>query len=321
MLATTMQSVVAQALRVCGRTIPSTTSRVIVARRTFLVAPSFKAGLAARGYATATATKKATTAKKPAAKKTRSATSKSAAAKKKPAVKRKVKAKAKKKAAPKKPVKRAKREVSPERKALLLKRELRKKSLRNMEPKQVASTQWMVFLSDHIKGDKTLKDDFSARLKDLSAQFKNLSSLEKQVSLLLRPHKSLHLTNIISQRLQERADQNKVTNAANYKRWVESHSIADVAAANNARSRLRREFDVIINPRKITDERMPKRPLSGFAQYLKAKSAGTTGPAPARLKSLSEQWKTLSASEKKPYEDLHAAEKTKYDREMAKVAV
>lgn len=319
MLATTMQSVVAQALRACGRTIPSTTSRVTFARRTFLVAPSYKARFAARGYATATATKKATsTAKKPAATKTRTAAGKSAAAKKKPAAKRKPKAKAKK-AVPKKPVKKAKREISPERKAALLKTELRKKSLLNKEPKQAASSQWMVYLVDNIKGNTTLKSDFGPKVKELSAQFKNLSASEKQVSLLLCPH-LLHSTNTISQRLQERADQNKAINAANYKRWVETLSVADVAAANHARNRLKREFAVTVSPRKITDERMPKRPLSGFAQYLKAKSTGSTGRASEKVRSLSVEWKALSIAEKKPYEDLHVAEKARYEREMAKVA-
>lgn len=101
---------------------------------------------------------------------------------------------------------------------------------------------------------------------------------------------------------------------------MESHPVTDIAAANHARARLIREFEVKINPIRITDDRMPKRPLSCFGQFIKAKSTGATGPAVEVMKALSSQWKTLSTAEKKPYMDLEAAEKTRYQKEMQRIS-
>lgn len=188
MLAKNMQRAVTHGLRACSRaalgtkTIASTTTRVAFVRHTFLIAPSYKARLAVRGYATATATKK-TTAKKPAAKKTAPRASKAAGGKKTAA-----KAKAKpKKVAVKKPVKKVKKEVDPEKKALLLKRELKKKALINAEPKQLPIAPWVLFLNDHIKGSKVPEGTFGDRIKEVQALFKNASSSEIAVSPLSRP--------------------------------------------------------------------------------------------------------------------------------------
>lgn len=199
MLANNMHSAVTQALRACGRTtltakpLASTTSRVALTRRSFLIVPSYnKVRLTVRGYATATATKKKTTtaAKKPAAKKAAPRVAK-AAGKKKPVAK-KAAAKAKpKKAAVKKPVKRVKKEISPEKKALLLKRELKKKAMINAEPKQLPINQWVLYLHDNMKGTQTAKEDFSEKIKAIHAQWTNLSAAEKEVSPFSRPPPTL----------------------------------------------------------------------------------------------------------------------------------
>lgn len=190
---TTMQSAVVQAMRACGRTtlaassLSGTAARVVAGRRTFLVAPSYKARLAVRGYATAVATKKKattssrTTAKKPAAKKATGGrrTTKATAAKKKPVVKSRKVAPKKKTAVKKKPVK---REILPERKLLLTKRALRKKALLHGEPKQLPSTMWMVYVSNTMKSSPAANVEFGPRMKAVSAQFKTLSAAEKEVS-------------------------------------------------------------------------------------------------------------------------------------------
>ncbi|KAF3762386.1 hypothetical protein M406DRAFT_357433 [Cryphonectria parasitica EP155] len=303
MLMTTMQSAVAQALRGCGLTI---TSRAIVARRSFLVAPSYsRARLAVRGYATATATQKATTtraAKKPAAKKTTTTTTRKAAAgtTKKVAASKKPKAKAKAKApAPKK-----KKVVDPEKKKAELKKELKKIALLHKEPKKEALNSWQVYLFDHIKGDKTLgKENFGPKLKELSAAYKDLPAAELQ-------------------RLDQRSQQNRIKNAANYKQWVESHSVADIHAANNARRRLIYSFGMKLTPSKIVDERKPKQPATAFSQYIKSRNGVfATGNARDNMKQLSAEWRALSLSDRKPYSDLYAAEAVKYRREQERVGL
>lgn len=126
-------------------------------------------------------------------------------------------------------------------------------------------------------------------------------------------------TDTFPQRLQETADQNKATNAANYRKWVESHTVPEIAEANNARLRLTREFGLKVNPQRITDVRMPKRPVSSFSQFLKSKIQGHDGQAAGLMKDLGAQWKAMSAADKKPYEDLQAAESARYKREMAAI--
>lgn len=74
-----------------------------------------------------------------------------------------------------------------------------------------------------------------------------------------------------------------------------------------------------VKTRKITDERLPKRPLSAFAVFIKARirdhsNAGQS--MPTAIKELSATWKSLSTADKKPYEDLTLAEKSRYMKEM-----
>lgn len=126
-------------------------------------------------------------------------------------------------------------------------------------------------------------------------------------------------TNMISQDYAQRAQDNKITNAANYKKWVETHTVAEIATANNARSQLIRKFEFKTTSPKIHDERMPKRPTSAFGQYYRAKNSDLGLPATENMKALSAQWKSLSETEKKPYVDLATAEATKYHKEMEKV--
>ncbi|KUI66166.1 Non-histone chromosomal protein 6 [Cytospora mali] len=296
MLSMPMRSAAAQALRVYGRGLfaKSLTSRV---GRSFLVAPSYKSRVAAHGYATATAKKTTAAAKKPAAKKP---AAKKAGAK--TATKAKKTAKPTKKAAAK-PKKAAKRPVNPERQKILLRRELKKKALLNQEPKNLPMSAWLVFTSQAIKADNGIRGPLTLgpKMASLATEFKALSPADKQ-------------------RYEQKAQENKVTNAANYKKWVESHSVAEIAEAVRARQRLNRDFKLNLKHVKITDERMPKRPaVAGWSYYIKAKSSETSGLSLGEMaKNLSQQWKGLSVSEKKPYVDLAAAEAARYQKEREK---
>ena len=187
MLSATMRSAVAQALRKCARGLPakSLPSRVALVRRSFLVAPSYKSRVAVRGFATATASKatgrtagKSTTKTKATPKATPKAKATAAKAKKKAKAPAKKKAPAK----PKKPVGRKKKELSPEKKEALLKRELRKKSLTNREPKNLPVTRWVAHISNALKGKpSTGLSDTRERMAALSVEFKTLSTAELEV--------------------------------------------------------------------------------------------------------------------------------------------
>ncbi|KAH8745471.1 hypothetical protein F5883DRAFT_587061 [Diaporthe sp. PMI_573] len=295
MLSATMRSAVAQALRKCARGLPakSLPSRVALVRRSFLVAPSYKSRVAVRGFATATASK---TTGRTAAK---SATKTKATPKAK-ATTTKAKKTAKAAAKPKKPVARKKKDLSPEKKELLLKRELKKKSLINREPKRLPGSRWLLHVSDALKGKpSTGVSGTKERMTALSAEFKSLSPAELE-------------------RMDETVAQNKAINAGNFKTWVESHSISEIQQANVARRRLKREFDINSYPLKIHDERVPKRPaVNAYAYFVKAK---LSADHQRRMSpELSEEWKALPAAEKKPYQDLAVAEFAKYQREMEKV--
>lgn len=110
--------------------------------------------------------------------------------------------------------------------------------------------------------------------------------------------------------------QNRAVNAANYKKWVESHSIEAIYKANLARYRLTKLYN--IKTRKIVDERMPKRPVSAFAHYVKSRTSsfneGQT--VSSVIKDIGSAWKSLSAADKKPYEDLMQADKSRYMKDM-----
>lgn len=121
--------------------------------------------------------------------------------------------------------------------------------------------------------------------------------------------------------------ENSAANAANYKKWVESHSVKEIHAANIARARLARKFPKGIRAlhlRKIQDERLPKRPSNAYALFAKSHMSGTAGSGknlPELVKQISVMWKSLPDSEKKPYEDLHAADLARYRKEMASVGL
>jgi hypothetical protein len=74
--------------------------------------------------------------------------------------------------------------------------------------------------------------------------------------------------------------------------------------------------------KKAKDPNAPKRPLTAFFHFLAAKREAYVKDHPANklgdvAKGLSEVWRGLSEAQKKPFEDLAAASKKTYEREMA----
>lgn len=118
--------------------------------------------------------------------------------------------------------------------------------------------------------------------------------------------------------MDEIVAQNKAINAGNFKTWVESHPPVEIEQANKARRRLKSEFNVNPSPLKLHDDRLPKRPASNaYSYFVKARHSGDGFRKLS--KELGEEWKSLSAAEKKPYQDLAVAEFTKYKQEMEKI--
>ncbi|KAL0938920.1 HMG box protein [Colletotrichum truncatum] len=225
-------------------------------------------------------------------------TTKKAAAPKKKVVAKKPKAKK----AVKKPAakKRVKKELTPEEKLKLDVRAWKKAALLT-EPKLLPATAWTVYSSQQNKS-QSWNVPLANRMKQISEDFKNLSSYE-------------------AQRLQQTAEENKLTNNAAYKAWVESHTPQEVADANRARARLRsaRGKDV---PRAIRDERQPKRPQSAYtiftaARWANGDFAGQRANDVSRR--LADEWKNLPQSEKATYEDLAKATADRYARETLSV--
>lgn len=119
--------------------------------------------------------------------------------------------------------------------------------------------------------------------------------------------------------MQDQADKNKITNAANYKNWVNTISVGDVVAANKARKWLRRHFpDVKVSPVQITDDRVPKRPAPAMASYIGTKMPrdGTGPERKAAFAHWAKEWSKLSAAEKKPFQDLYTASFAEYKKEL-----
>ncbi|KAI0383840.1 hypothetical protein F5Y04DRAFT_249830 [Hypomontagnella monticulosa] len=253
----------------------------------------------ARAKTSATAAR----ATKPTATKERTKSTK--ATKSKTASKKTTKAKSKSKPKPKpKKTGRKRKALSPERKALLERRELKKKALFS-EPKNLPDTEWTVFFGDWIKQTTGSHDDMKTKLKGISEAFKNLSTSE-------------------SQRLASVAEQNKLSNNAAYKAWVESHTPLQIKEAIRARRLLKEKYN--FPPKKtaktIQDERIPKHPVAAFMLFSKARWASgefANTTAPEAAKQIGSEWKNLPDTERQSYQDLAKAASDQYAKEMGSI--
>ncbi|KAK1600496.1 uncharacterized protein LY79DRAFT_574794 [Colletotrichum navitas] len=244
---------------------------------------------AAKASSTTTKTKKSTEAKDGAA-------PKKATAKTKTKEKAATKPKKEKKPVIKKPVK----ELTPEEKQKLDVKKWKKLALLP-DPKKLPTTKWLVYTGE-ANNDVKSATELMMRTKEKSESFKNLSSYELQ-------------------RLQEKADENKLINNATYKAWVESHAPRDIVEANRARLRLRKASGRLI-PAPIRDDRLPTRAPTSYGLYTKARwaSGDYAGlPLPVANNRISEEWRDLSESEKGAYRDLSKAERDRYERDALNV--
>ncbi|KAK2046951.1 hypothetical protein LZ31DRAFT_551743 [Colletotrichum somersetense] len=247
---------------------------------------------AAKASSTTTKTKKSTTAKDGAATKKKD----KATAKTKTTEGVATKPKEKKKPVTKKRVK----VLTPEEKQKLDVRNWKKLALLP-DPKKLPTTKWLIYLTETTKSAES-SAEMVKRTKESGESFRNLSSYELQ-------------------RLQEKADENKLVNNATYKAWVESLTPQAVADANRARMHLRNARGGR-KPVHIHDERQPTRAASAFALFMKARwasgdYAGLSLPEGTRRGR--EEWKNLSESEKGAYNDLSQADRDQYARDTLNV--
>ncbi|KAM0723180.1 hypothetical protein Q7P37_001380 [Cladosporium fusiforme] len=196
-------------------------------------------------------------AKKPASEKTDAAAKKLAAKKKL----------AEKKAAAAKKAK-AKRVLTPEqlerKKAAVRKaatKELKKAALE--PPKLAKAHTYLAFLKERSqsaqkKPSTMSQNEFLAQSsKEASAAYKNLTPAEIE-----------HYNHL--------AHTTKEKSVAEYKRWVESHSVEEIAVANTARRALRRQTDKKGQNSKypeIEDERQVKKAATAYIQFYTSRQA------------------------------------------------
>ncbi|KAH7035295.1 uncharacterized protein B0I36DRAFT_90737 [Microdochium trichocladiopsis] len=235
---------------------------------------------------------------------TKSATTKAAATKKTKAGKA-AKPKAKKKAATKpkpKPAKKTPKPKAPETLAIEDRRQLKRIAIL-FEPKTAPESAWRIYVAENLQGSQgTEFEKVTEKMAGVAQAYKTLSASELQ-------------------RYAEKAEENRRANAAAYKAWVESHTVEEVSAANNARLKLKRLHNYPKgNVKTIKDERAPKHPTSSFGFFTKAKwASGEFSGGPDGLSStagaISTAWKNLSAAERQPYEDLARAESARYEKD------
>ncbi|KIW67663.1 hypothetical protein PV04_06895 [Phialophora macrospora] len=226
-------------------------------------------------------TKKATPAKKPAAKKP-----------KKKTVKKTKTGATKKKPSKSALLKKARKDHADLKAAALLE-----------EPKKLPSNPYQLVLVEEAKGST---DDVSISARAASNKYKNLVPEERE-------------------RYNHEANQNKSKNEEAYKRWVQSYSALEIRQANNARRQLNRKAKAAgkkkhIKP--IQDDRTVHQPRNAYSYFFKERndSGDLRGMSVAeRGKLAGQEWKKLSAAEKKPYEDQAVMDKNRYLEEYKTV--
>ena len=102
------------------------------------------------------------------------------------------------------------------------------------------------------------------------------------------------------QRYGRVATQNKAASEAEYQKWIRSHTPSEIDAANKARAQLRRQTAGRWS--KLRDERLVKGPKTAYIlfhsqRFRSGDFRGTSASESSKL--LGNEWKGLSASEKK----------------------
>ncbi|OIW35164.1 hypothetical protein CONLIGDRAFT_689410 [Coniochaeta ligniaria NRRL 30616] len=297
---TSIRSTAARQLRVSRAATVNTglsvSSRVAIRPAIFKIPSSYRLVISSRSFSDTSDQLAAKAAAKPAAKKTKTTATKKKPAAKKAKATKKAKKPAVKKAAPKK---RVKKTVDPEAKRRAEVRELKKVALLQ-EPKRLPDRPWLVYTSQNVKS--MTKETLGDTIRGLAVEYNSLSTSDKA-------------------RLEITASENKLANDAAYRAWVESHSPVEIDAANRARQRLRRLLPAH-KKGDIKDDRLPKQPASPYAAYIASrwKSGELAGESFKDASSDSaSKWKSMSAAEKKEFQDIAAADSARYAKDVKSV--
>ncbi|KAL9098776.1 MAG: hypothetical protein Q9163_005625 [Psora crenata] len=270
-----------------------------------------------RGAPTSSASK---AAKKPLTRRKSDKSVPKAKSKSKPRIKAKPKPGKKAKAKPK-----PKPKTKPKRKRLTTEQKARKdvkdaadkvKRLRLTAltpPAGTPSTAWLAFTSEATKATKVSpvgRNNLGNIMKEAAARFNTLE-----------PEQLEHYNHL--------ANQNKAANEKAYRQFIESHTALEIYKANLARAALRRLSRAKAGARHrsskwgpLRDERQVKNPKTSYILWCEErhKSGDLNGMTTATRGSLlGREWKSLTAAEKKPYEDAAAADRERYRQERKTV--
>lgn len=212
-------------------------------------------------------------------KKTKPATKKA----KKPATKKK----AKKPAA--KATKKPKKQLTPEEKEKADLKELKKMALLK-GPALLPDSGWSVYVADNVAAGQGKVTD---QIKQVAGKFARLSEPEKE-------------------RLKSIASTNNTANKENRQKWIESFPPEAIYMANIARRRIARKLDksrIYL----IHDDRQPKRARTPYTLFVKSRfsqvnSGMSSGTAQDAFRAVSEEWRSLSESDKQSFKDEAAKE-------------
>ncbi|KAK7193825.1 hypothetical protein DPSP01_011882 [Paraphaeosphaeria sporulosa] len=196
-----------------------------------------------------------------------------------------------KKVAPKK--KKPAKELTAEQKEAQTIKKLKERALLKGSPKRSNSSAWTEFASESLKGSKNIEDSQSI-MKEAAVKYKNLTPAERE-----------HYNQL--------AKQNMDAKLAAYDKWILSHTPEEIAAANYARAALKRKlglkskYDTLIDPRHNKAAR--SGPFVLFAKERLSSGEYQGIVVQERMKLVANEWKALSPSEKKVFEDQSAAAK------------
>ncbi|KAI7241314.1 hypothetical protein KC330_g655 [Hortaea werneckii] len=229
----------------------------------------------------------------------------------------------KKTAAKKKPAKAPKKVLTEEQKAVKAARadklkmtELRKAALAPPPVGSGASSAYIEFtkerahrLKERAAADysKNHKQLLAEHAREVASEWKNATPAEVE-----------HYNHL--------AHTHREAKQAEYKRWVESHSVEEIRIANLARATLRRKAQLEKGQRTkwpaIQDERHVKRPMTAYFHFLTNRQASGDFRNIAiieRTKLIAQEWKALSEEEKAKYKALQETEMKRYHDEYQTV--
>ncbi|PHH63823.1 hypothetical protein CDD81_5480 [Ophiocordyceps australis] len=164
-------------------------------------------------------------------------------------------------------------------------------------PKNPPKSAWNVFISRKI----TKASPLASSMAGLSSAFASLPDDAKRD-------------------LNNEAARNRHAHVEKLKAWVQEYPPEAIYVANLARRRLSRKLSKRFA--KISDHRLPARPISSFFHYyIKRRGDGIIDSDHAGFGNVSRQvgseWKSLAPSEKKKYDAMYQEDAERFQREFS----